>query len=68
MELYREQGVYHVTCTPHTFTHFVTDDDLFYVIACNGVWDVLEPQEVVEIIYRIPEVPQLTVTWQTRNV
>ena len=27
--------------------------DLFYVIANDGIWDVMEPQEVVEMIYGI---------------
>ena len=44
---------YIMSPVPHTFTHFVTDNDLFYVIASDGVWDVMEPQEVVEIIYSI---------------
>lgn len=48
-----EKKEYIMSPIPHTFTHFVTDDDLFYVIASDGVWDVMEPQEVVEIIYRI---------------
>ena len=48
-----ENKEYIISPVPHTGTHFVTDDDLFYVIASDGVWDVMEPQEVVEIIYGI---------------
>ena len=48
-----ENKEYIMSPIPHTFTHFVTNDNLFYVIASDSVWDVIEPQEVVEIIYGI---------------
>ncbi|KAG6609588.1 Phosphomevalonate kinase [Phytophthora cinnamomi] len=38
-----------VSCDPETKRFQVQGDDLFLVMACDGIWDVLSNQEVVDI-------------------
>jgi len=39
-----------VTADPETLEYLVTDDDEFIVIACDGIWDSMDNQEVVDFI------------------
>ncbi|GMF22599.1 unnamed protein product [Phytophthora fragariaefolia] len=38
-----------VSCKPEVMRFQVQEDDLFLVMACDGVWDVLSNQDVVDI-------------------
>jgi protein phosphatase PTC1 len=42
----KEMKKYGVLSTPDIFCHNIEDDDLFIVIASDGVWDVVEEDEV----------------------
>jgi len=48
-----KSGEYLISPVPHTCTHYFTRDDLFFVIASHGIWDVMEPQKVVRTVYKI---------------
>lgn len=37
------------TQVPDTSAHRVLEEDLFFVIACDGVWDVLSDQQVTDL-------------------
>jgi len=50
-------GEYLMSPVPHTLTHYLDNNDLFFVIASDGVWDVMDPQEVVKIVYSICKGP-----------
>lgn len=39
-----------ITCDPEIMEHSVTDEDEFLVIACDGIWDCLSSQQVVDVI------------------
>ncbi|KAJ9441502.1 hypothetical protein DIPPA_02954 [Diplonema papillatum] len=39
-----------VTCTPDIHEYDLTDDDLFAVIASDGLWDVMTPTEVCDAV------------------
>lgn len=41
-----------VTADPDIITHSSTAEDEFLVIACDGIWDVLKNQEVVDFVRR----------------
>lgn len=41
-----------VTADPDINIHQITKDDEFLVLACDGIWDVMESQEVVEFVRR----------------
>lgn len=41
-----------VTAFPDVIEHELTDDDEFVVLACDGIWDCLTSQQVVEIVRR----------------
>ncbi|EIN12613.1 PP2C-domain-containing protein [Punctularia strigosozonata HHB-11173 SS5] len=41
-----------ITCDPDIMTHDITDDDEFLVLACDGIWDCLSSQQVVNIVRR----------------
>ncbi|KAI8075133.1 phosphatase 2C-like domain-containing protein [Gongronella butleri] len=39
-----------VTCNPDIIEHELTDDDEFLVLACDGIWDCMSNQEVVDYV------------------
>ncbi|KAI8977310.1 phosphatase 2C-like domain-containing protein [Mycotypha africana] len=39
-----------VTCKPDVIQHNITADDEFFVLACDGIWDCMSNQEVVQYI------------------
>lgn len=41
-----------VTADPDIIQHTATPDDEFLVIACDGIWDVLKSQEVIDFVRR----------------
>lgn len=41
-----------VTVFPDVIEHQITDDDEFIVLACDGIWDCLTSQQVVEVVRR----------------
>ncbi|KAG8904790.1 Protein phosphatase 2C 2 [Tulasnella sp. 403] len=42
-----------VTCDPEITVHEPTEDDEFIVLACDGIWDCLSSQQVVDITRRL---------------
>lgn len=40
-----------VTCNPDIITHKITKDDEFFVLACDGIWDCMTNQEVVDFVH-----------------
>merc|ERR1719295_205302 len=40
-----------ITVHPTTLTMDITEGDYFMVIACDGVWDVLKDDEVIQYVY-----------------
>lgn len=50
-----------VTVFPDVMEHDITPDDEFLILACDGIWDCMESQEVVEFVRRgIAEKQELT--------
>jgi serine/threonine protein phosphatase PrpC len=39
-----------VTCDPYVVKRTLTVDDAFIILGCDGVWDVLTDQEVVDLV------------------
>ncbi|KAI9005506.1 phosphatase 2C-like domain-containing protein [Phycomyces nitens] len=39
-----------VTCNPDIIEHKITDEDEFFVLACDGIWDCMSNQQVVDFI------------------
>ncbi|KAI8340016.1 phosphatase 2C-domain-containing protein [Chlamydoabsidia padenii] len=39
-----------VTCNPDIIEHQLTEDDEFIVLACDGIWDCMTNQEVIDYI------------------
>ncbi|KAF7722519.1 Protein phosphatase 2C 2 [Apophysomyces ossiformis] len=39
-----------VTCNPDIIEHEITNDDEFFVLACDGIWDCMTNQQVVSFI------------------
>lgn len=39
-----------ITCLPDIFRYKLTNSDKFFVLACDGLWDVLSNQDVVNFI------------------
>ncbi|KAI0927082.1 hypothetical protein AcW1_007566 [Taiwanofungus camphoratus] len=39
-----------ITCDPEITEHQITEEDEFLVIACDGIWDCLSSQQVVNVI------------------
>jgi len=42
-----------ITCVPDVFERDVKPNDQFLVLACDGLWDVMENQEVVDYINKL---------------
>jgi len=40
----------YVTCDPEVFRYTITNDDKFIVLGCDGLWDVMTNQDVVNYI------------------
>lgn len=40
----------YITSTPDMFKYKLTSDDKFMVLACDGLWDVMESQDVVNFV------------------
>ena len=45
----KEMKKYGVLSTPDIFCHNIEDDDLFVIIASDGVWDVVEEEEIFKL-------------------
>ncbi|KAG1547911.1 hypothetical protein G6F49_010060 [Rhizopus delemar] len=41
-----------VTCNPDLIEHEITKDDEFIVLACDGIWDCMTNQEVVDFVHK----------------
>jgi len=41
-----------ITCVPDVKERDISSKDEFIVIACDGVWDVMKNQEVVDYVYK----------------
>jgi protein phosphatase 2C family protein 2/3 len=39
-----------VTCYPDVIEHTITDEDEFFVLACDGIWDCMTNQQVVNYV------------------
>ncbi|OCH91844.1 PP2C-domain-containing protein [Obba rivulosa] len=39
-----------ITCDPEITEHQITGEDEFLVIACDGIWDCLSSQQVVDVV------------------
>ncbi|KNA21158.1 hypothetical protein SOVF_045990 [Spinacia oleracea] len=46
---------YGIICTPVITHHHITSDDLFIVLATDGVWDVLSIKEVASIVWGVED-------------
>jgi protein phosphatase PTC1 len=44
----------YVTNKPHLYEGDLTPDDEFLVLACDGLWDEIEDEDVVELIKQWP--------------
>ncbi|KAF8957289.1 phosphatase 2C-like domain-containing protein [Flammula alnicola] len=50
-----------ITANPDVTCHEITEDDEFLVLACDGIWDCLTSQQVVDFIrYQVSEGKELT--------
>ncbi|KAI0252000.1 phosphatase 2C-like domain-containing protein [Lactifluus subvellereus] len=41
-----------ITSNPDVTVHDITEDDEFFVLACDGIWDCLNSQQVVDFVRR----------------
>ncbi|KAL1935260.1 hypothetical protein VTP01DRAFT_4400 [Rhizomucor pusillus] len=39
-----------VTCNPDIIEHVITENDEFFVLACDGIWDCMSNQQVIDFI------------------
>jgi len=60
-------GEYLMSPVPHTCTHYFNNSDLFFVIASDGIWDVMDPQQVVEMVYNICKGPTSREDWMNKR-
>ncbi|KAF8582140.1 PP2C-domain-containing protein [Ramaria rubella] len=42
-----------ITADPDVIEHDMTDEDEFLVLACDGIWDCLSSQQVVDVVRRL---------------
>jgi len=50
-----------ITANPDVTCHEITEDDEFLVLACDGIWDCLSSQDVVNFVrYQVSEGKELT--------
>lgn len=50
-----------ITANPDITCHEITEEDEFMVIACDGIWDCLSSQQVVDFVrYQVAEGKELT--------
>lgn len=42
----------YISCKPDVFEYLITSNDKFMVMACDGLWDVMENQEVIDFILK----------------
>jgi protein phosphatase 2C family protein 2/3 len=42
-----------VTSDPEITEHTITDEDEFVVLACDGIWDCLSSQQVIDVVRRL---------------
>lgn len=40
----------YVTCMPDIYRYKLTNDDKFIILACDGLWDVFNPQDAVNLV------------------
>ncbi|EIM86041.1 PP2C-domain-containing protein [Stereum hirsutum FP-91666 SS1] len=52
-----------ITADPDVIAHDITDDDEFLVLACDGIWDCLSSQQVIDVvrlqIYEGKDLPEI---------
>ncbi|CCM03537.1 uncharacterized protein FIBRA_05671 [Fibroporia radiculosa] len=42
-----------ITADPEITERDITDDDEFFVVACDGIWDCLSSQQVIDVVRRL---------------
>jgi serine/threonine protein phosphatase PrpC len=45
----KEMKKYGVICMPDIYYHHITEDDLYVIIGSDGVWDVVEEEEIFKL-------------------
>ena len=46
----KSNGFYHFAAYPEVTVRPISDDIEFLILACDGIWDVLSNQEVVDFV------------------
>jgi protein phosphatase 2C family protein 2/3 len=39
-----------ITCDPEIIEHDITEEDEFFIVACDGIWDCLTSQQCVDVV------------------